>query len=311
MQRKLLIGLFILGLMIVTGCSTGQEEGSLQSTAIPKGDDGNYPITIVDSLEREITIEKKPERLISLAPAVTEILFAIDGGDQLVGVTDFCDYPDEALAKPKMGGFEDPNVELIIAQDPDLIFVAAGIQEGLVKRFEDLGIGVITLDAENLEQVLANIQIAGEVIDQVEIARELVNELEVRINAVKEQVSKATHRPTVFFEIWGDPLITAGPGSFTDDLIRLAGGQNIAHDLKERFARFSLEILLERDPEIYIVQDHAHDPEDVMDRPGFEGLSAVQEGRVAGIKDDLVTLPGPRLVAGLEEIARIIHPDLF
>ena len=315
MYKKLFIVFLVIAALIFAGCSTGPadnpQDEPAQSVSTTGDADGGYPVTFVDSLGREISIEEKPDKVISLSPAITEILFAIGAGEQVVGVTDYCDYPEEALAKPKVGGFEDPNVELIIESEPDLIFVAAGIQEELARHYEGFGIKVISLDAETVEQVLTNIQLAGMATGNVTEATELVEEMESRINKVVDTVAQVSHRPTVFFEVWDDPLMTAGPGSFIDDLLRLAGGQSIAYDAAERFAQFSLEVLLERDPEIYLIQDHAHQPEDVMARSGYEGLSAVQQGRVAAVKDDLVTLPGPRLVEGLEIIAQILHPDLF
>lgn len=305
----------MIGALVLSGCSAATGEKSPGEPAQGEGTqgnvEGNYPVTFTDSLGREIVVENRPDKVISLSPAITEILFAIGAGEQVVGVTDYCEYPVEALEKPKVGGFEDPNVELIIESEPDLIFVAAGIQEEMAQSFEGYGIKVIALDAETVEQVLHNIRLAGLATGNGEKATALVEEMDRRITRVKETVAKASHRPTVFFEVWDDPLMTAGPGSFIDDLIKVAGGESIAYDAAERFALFSLEVLLERDPEFYLIQDHAHQPEDVMARPGYEGLSAVQNGKVAAVQDDLVTLPGPRLVEGLEIIARILHPDLF
>lgn len=300
--------------LILAGCGGGgpvsQGEATPGEKAAGQGE-GNFPVTIIDTLGREVTIAQEPEKVVSLSPAITEILFAIGAGDKVVAVTDYCEYPPEALEKPKVGGFQDPNMELIIEYEPDLVFTAAGVQEGLVQQLNSLGLEVVVLDAEKVEDVLHNIELAGLVLGQAEEAKELVAQLTERINRVKETVAKASHRPTVFFEVWDDPLMTAGPNSFIDDLIRLAGGQNIAYDAAERYAEFSLELLLERDPEVYLIQDHAHQPEDVMTRPGYENLSAVRNGRVAAVKDDWVTLPGPRIVDGLEAIARILHPDLF
>ncbi|HHY59287.1 MAG TPA: cobalamin-binding protein [Clostridia bacterium] len=312
-STRLLLYVLIMLALVLAGCSGGQVpqgNGASGDAGAGAGDD-NFPVTFVDSLGREVTVGQQPAKVVSLSPAITEILFAIGAGDKIAGVTDYCEYPPEALAKPKVGGFEDPNMELIIELDPDLIFVAAGIQEEFVQQFHNLGMAVVVLDAETVEEVLHNIQLAGLALGQVEEAGELVAQLAARINAVKETVAKAAHQPTVFFEVWDDPLMTAGPGSFIDDLIRLAGGRNIASDAAKRYAEFSLEVLLERDPEVYLIQDHAHQPEDVMARAGYEGLSAVRNGRVAAVKDDWVTLPGPRIVDGLEAMAKILHPDLF
>ncbi|NLW07240.1 MAG: ABC transporter substrate-binding protein, partial [Clostridia bacterium] len=178
-------------------------------------------------------------------------------------------------------------------------------------QLEELGIKVVTLDAETIDQVLANIRTAGIITDAVSAAEELANSLEQRVKAVKEKVAVSSRMPTVFFEVWDEPLMTAGPGSFIDDLIVTAGGINVAADVGQRFAEFSLEVLLERNPDFYIINDHAHQPQDIKERPGYGGLKAVQKDQVYAITDDLVTLPGPRIIDGLEEMAKIIHPELF
>lgn len=271
----------------------------------------DFPVIIADSYGREITIVKKPEKLISLAPANTEILFAIGAGDRIFGVTDYCEYPAAALEKAKIGDFSNPNIELIIEIEPDVVFVAAGVQREVLNQLEEVGIVVVTLDAENLDQVLKNISLAGKIVGNEEESSKLVVQMEARIQAVKTKLAAAAATPTIFFEVWDDPLMTAGPNTFINDLINLAGGSNIASDAAEQYGQFSMELLLERDPEIYLINDHAHTPKDVMTRPNYGSLSSVKNEKVYAINDDLVTLPGPRLVEGLEEMARILHPELF
>jgi iron complex transport system substrate-binding protein len=270
-----------------------------------------YPLNITDSMNREVIIEQAPAKIISLSPAITEILFAIEAEDLLVGVSEYCDYPEAALEKPKMGDFTSPNLEIILESEPDVIFVAAGIQEDFVSRFTELGIKVVTLDAENIEQVLQNIELTGLITGRNVEAEELIRDLANRIKAVEEKIASTSETPTIFFEVWDNPLMTAGPGSFIHDLIERTGGINIAEDLPERFAEFNLELLFERDPDIYTLNDHAHTPEDVKTRTGYDQLKAVQNGHVYAIVDDLVTLPGPRTVEGLEQMAKIIHPEVF
>jgi len=304
----------LMVLLLAAGCGSRQKLTIATPASTNQRQEINsnvYPVTIVDSLGREITVATEPQKIISLSPAITEILFAIGVEDKIIGVTDYCDYPPAALDKPRVGSFKNPNLELIVNSQADVIFVAAGIQTEFVKRFEDLGIKVVTLDAESVSQVLENIQTAGTVTGATAKAQELVDTLEQRINAVQEKVARAGYKPTVFFEVWDNPLMTAGPGSFINDLIVLAGGKNIAADVNKRYAEFSLELLVERDPDIYILNNHAHQPEDIKNRSGYAGLKAVQNNQVHSIEDDLVTLPGPRIVDGLEEMAKIIHPEVF
>ncbi len=296
-------------LVILTGC--GPQAGEDGNKGTQQEVQEGFPLTIMDSLDRKVTIAALPSRLVSLSPAVTEILFAIRAEDKLVGVTDYCDYPAEALQKPKVGSFSNPNIELVVDSKPDVIFTAAGVQKDVVKQFTDLGIQVVVLDATNMTQVLDNIQLIGRITGLAEQADKVVKQLENRREAVKNKVAQEETKPKVFFEVWDNPLMTAGPDTFIHDMIVTAGGINVAGDTKKQFVELNQEFVLTQDPDIYIINSHAHTPEDIEKRPGFSGLKAVQEGHVYGIEDDLVTLPGPRLFDGLEQMAAIIHPELF
>jgi len=301
MRKSILfLGLCCLFMLLSLGCSSSQEEDTIAASGM----------TVTDSLGREILVPQNPERIISLSPATTEILFALGLGDKVVGDTEYCDYPEEAKTKDKVGGFENPNLELIVAKEPDLVFTAAGIQEEIIQKLEASHIAVVCLDAETIDQVMSNISLTGEITGMSKKAGEIVKDMEERVKAVQEKI-KDKPRPVVFFEVWDDPLMTAGPGSFIDSLIQMAGGQNAAADLKGKFADYSTEKLLEVNPDIYIMNNHAHKPEDLKTRTGFDRLKAVQNDRVFTIEDDLVTLPGPRIIQGLEEMARIIHPEIF
>lgn len=313
-NKKMILLLSLAMLLVFTaGCGNSGRNHSANDAELhnhaPASQDG-FTITATDSLGRKVTIESEPGRIISLSPAITEILFAIGVADRIVGVTDYCDYPAEAKQKPKIGGFETPNLELIVDSEPNVIFTAAGIQEDFIKQFEQLGIKVVVLDAQNIDQVMNNIRLAGQVTGSTTKSTEIVEDIQRRLAIVKENIAGAKTKPTVFVEIWDDPLMTAGPGSFINDLINLAGGINIAENTNEEFVEYNREMLLAKDPEIYIINSHDHTPEDIKNRPGYAGLRAVRENRVYSIEDDLLTLPGPRLIEGLETLARIIHPDL-
>jgi len=312
-SKVLLILSVTMLLCFAAGCSDNARKQARDEAVTPNNPSqaNAFPVTIIDSLDREVFIAAEPARIISLSPAITEILFAIGVSDKIVGVTDYCDFPAEALKKPKVGGFQTPNLELIVNSNPDIVFTAAGIQKDLIKQFDELGIKVIALDARDINQVMDNIKFAGQVTGSTAQASEVVEDIQQRVDIIKGKIAKAETKPTVFFEVWDDPLMTAGPGSFIDDLISLAGGTNIAGDTTEEFAEYSQEMLLAKDPEIYLINSHAHKPSDIKSRPGFAGLKAVQENQVYSIEDDIVTLPGPRLIEGLEQVAKIIHPELF
>lgn len=266
-----------------------------------------------DVLGREVKILDPPKRVISLTPAVTEILYELQLGERIVGVTEYCNYPEEALSKPKMGDFSNPNIELIVDAEPDIVFVAAGVQMELIERFEQLGITVFCIDATSVDQVIKNISMIGDIMGVPEITKSLTDDMQERVDYVVEKVKDQT-RPVVFFEVWDEPLMSAGPGTFIDSIIALAGGINLAGDADTQFPQLSMEILFERDPAVYIAVYMANDSRkagDIKSRPGYQTLTAVQTNRVHTIEDDLVTLPGPRVVLGLEEIAKVIHPELF
>ncbi|NLW06861.1 MAG: ABC transporter substrate-binding protein, partial [Clostridia bacterium] len=156
-QITLLLTLVLVLLLAACGSSQSITTATPETPPQTQANNNNYPLTIVDSLGREITIEAEPARIVSLSPAITEILFAIGVEDRIIGVTDYCDYPPAALDKPKVGSFNNINMELLVASEPDVVFIAAGIQADFVTQLEELGIRVVTLDAETIAQVLTNI----------------------------------------------------------------------------------------------------------------------------------------------------------
>lgn len=270
-----------------------------------------YPVTVTDALDREVAIKEEPQRLVSLSPAVTEIIFELNMESKLVGVSDYCNYPPGALTISKVGGFADPNLEVILDLKPDLVFASAGVQEGVLKKLEETGVAVVALDAKDLEGVIQNIKTAGSAVGAPAQAAKVVIALQKRIQDVEQRISQTTSKPEVFYEIWDNPLMTAGPGSFINDLIVKAGGRNIASNAQEEFPRFSLEVLLEKDPEVYIISTHGHKPTDVKQREGYQALSAVKKNKVFSLDENLITRPGPRVVDGLEKLAKFIHPEVF
>lgn len=300
MKKLAIVTMLLLFILSITsGCAVPVEE-----TPVDTG------IAVTDSLGREVVFETIPEKIISISPGTTEILFALGLDDKIIAVSDYCDYPEAALAKPKIGGFQDPNLEVILSMEPDVVFSAGGIQEELITKMDELGINVVVLDADNIEQILENITIAGQVTGKDQKAQELVADLSNRMNSVIEKV-KEEPKPTVFFEVWDDPLMTAGSTSFINNVIETAGGTSIGAVNAEEFYNFSMEQLLEADPDIYIVNTHSHEPQDIKVRNGYDVLSAVKNDKVFAIDDNTISRPGPRIIDGLEAMAKILHPDLF
>jgi iron complex transport system substrate-binding protein len=274
---------------------------------------GNFPVTVKDDVGRRVTVSKEPRRLISTAPDVTEILFALGLGDRVVGVTTWCNYPEEAKTKEKIGDFANPNLEKVISLKPDIVIATGGVQRQFIEKLEQLGIPVYVSYPHNLDEVINSIYRIGRITGAEENAKKLAFDLKLRVAKVTSKVSKARVKPKVFFELWNEPLMSAGPGSFIDDIIRKAGGINIAGSSKSAYPIFSLEQLVKEDPDVIIGAESSMgaNPLDVSKRPGWDTLKAVKNKKVFTINDDIVFRAGPRLVLALEIIARYLHPELF
>jgi len=273
----------------------------------------NFPITIKDDVGRKVTVPKEPKRIISTAPDVTEILFALGLGDKVVGVTTWCNYPEEAKTKEKIGDFANPNIEKILFLKPDLVVATGGVQRQVIEKLEQLGIPVYVSYPHNIDEVIKDIYTIGRIAGAEGSAKKLVFNLKLRIAKVTSKVNKAKTKPKVFFELWHEPLMSAGPGSFIDDIIKKAGGINIAGTAKSAYPIFSLEQLIKEDPDIIIGAESSMgaDPLEVSKRPGWETLKAVKKQKVYTINDDIVFRAGPRLVLALEIMAKYLHPELF
>lgn len=273
-------------------------------------------IAVTDSLGRTVKLEKPPARIVSLSPANTEILFALGVGDRVVAVDEWSDYPPEAKGKSRLTGLR-PNVEQLIDLDPDLVLYVGGMQD-LVAQLEGKGVKVAVLAPRNLEEIYGNLEMVGKLTGTEEAARKLVAGMRQRAEAVVSKTKDAP-RPRVFYEIdASDPSkpYTAGPGSFVDALITMAGGANVAANARAQWAQFSLEELIKADPEIVVLADalvptNPQTPEMVARRNGWEKLTAVKKMAIYPIDTDIVSRPGPRIVDGLEALAAIIHPELF
>ncbi|NLM20223.1 MAG: cobalamin-binding protein [Peptococcaceae bacterium] len=297
--KKLVITLIVLMFVfsLTAGCFAQEQE-------VPQGK------TIKDSLGREIAIPQTPAKIISLSPALTELLFALDLDQQIIGVSDYCDYPEQVKTKERMGGYNTPNVELIASKNPDLVFISAGVQEEFMDRLSEFGITVVSLDADTIDQVMTNIHLAGVLTGKEKEAKQLTDSLKQKKDEITAKV-QGKPKPKVFYEVWDDPLMSAGAPSFIHDIIETAGGINIAAESNERYYIYSVEKLLEENPDIYIINSHSHIPKDVMSRNGYQALKAVQNNKVYVIDDNLISRAGPRVIEGLEQMAQMLHPEVF
>jgi iron complex transport system substrate-binding protein len=277
-------------------------------------------ITLTDDLGRTVSLPAPARTVVSLAPSNTEILFAIGAGAQVVGRDLFSNYPPEALDVQDIGGsMGEYDLEAITALQPDLVLAQGGgfNPPELVASLEGLGLTVFALpNPASLEEMYANLETVAALTGRAPQAAALVDSLQARVAAVDAVVAPLDDIPSVYYELdASDPAnpYTAGPGTFVDLLIRRAGGRNIAGDLGGQWVAISMEQLLVADPDYILLGDAAYGetPEKVAARPGWDSLAAVQEGKVFAFDDDLVSRPGPRLVDGLEALAKLLHPDLF
>jgi iron complex transport system substrate-binding protein len=320
MIRKLVFVFLILSLL--AACSPAQTltpvavATDLPATAVPSAT-AMPGISLTDGLNRTVTMSGPAQRVVSLAPANTEILFAIGAGAQVVGRDETSDYPTEAQALPTVGGYSGFNQEAIVALHPDLVLAGGINTPELVSSLEKLGLTVYLLpNPVTLDEMYANLETVARLTGHETEAAALVESLKARVAAVDQKVLPLSYAPTVFYELDStDPAkpYTAGPGTFVDLLISRAGGINIGASLQGQWAQISLEQLVVANPAIIILGDSAYGetPAKVALRPGWGTLAAIQNGQVFPFDDNLVSRPGPRLVDGLEALAKLIHPEVF
>jgi len=280
-------------------------------------------LTLVDDRGYVLNLTSYPNRVVSLSPSNTEILFAVGAGDKVVGVTDYCNYPYNFSAWIKagnltsVGDYWTPNIEAIVEVEPDLI-LAAFAQEEIVNTLRERGYKVLVLDPDNIDDVLKDIVLVGRATDRNIEAAILVNNLRHRIDTVVSKVAGTTSTPKVYYEVWYDPLWSLGSESWEHELIEKAGGINIFADQSLKYFETSSEAIIERNPDIMIFPlGHGAGPpfwgnfDQVKTRPGWNAISAVQNDRLYTIDADIISRPGPRIVGALETLAEIIHPELF
>jgi iron complex transport system substrate-binding protein len=303
--RNCLLVLFSFFLFTGLGCASQRSNGAPSS------------IEITDQLGRLVKLDRMPQRIVSLAPSNTEVLFALGLADMVVGVTDYCNYPPEAKEKPSIGGFSTPNIEQVVALSPDLILAASIHQKQIIPQLEARGMTVFALAPKTLNEVLETITLVGEITDKKEEASRLVTGMGSRIKAITDKTNNLpeAQKPRVFYVTWHDPLKTAGSGTLQDELIRTAGGINVAGNLSG-YAGISLEAVIAANPEVIIAGVGMGTGADAplqfaKTEPRLRDTDVRQHDRVYAIDVDLVGRTGPRIVDALEQLARFIHPELF
>ncbi|MFN8427647.1 MAG: cobalamin-binding protein [Anaerolineales bacterium] len=286
------------------------------ATAIPATEAAG--ITLTDGLGREVKLEGPAQRIVSLAPSITEFLFAVGAGSQTVGRDDASNFPEAALNVTSIGTtYGDLNTEAIVALTPDLVIAAQANTPEQVKSLEDLGITVYYLkDPVTFAELFTQVELFGQLTGHEEEANALADSLSARVDAVTAAVANVTEKPKVFYEIDGTDASkpwTTGPGTFIDTMINMAGGVNVGGVLSAPYAQISAEEIVSQNPDIIVLGDAAFGvtSESVAARAGWGEITAVKDGNIFPFDDSLASRPGPRLVDGLEQLAKLLHPELF
>lgn len=319
-RRSLLLPVLIA--VFATACSTAGQASptpaappaSVAPTTAPSPSPApSFPVTLTDDERTEVTIAAEPERIVSLTPATTEILFAIGAGDRVVGkVEDVAKFPPEAADIPIVARFDGVDIEQVVALEPDLVISAGdGLTQGdAVEQLRRADVPVLVIYPTTIDGGLAGIRLIGRAAGLSEAAESLATAMDQRIDELGRLAATATERPRVFYEVdVTGGIFTPPADSIYGEMFRLAGAEPISGDPSYSI---SLEELVAADPEVILLGDAAYGatPEAVADRPGWGGMTAVKDGRIHPIDDILVTRPGPRLVEGLEALIRAIHPEL-
>jgi iron complex transport system substrate-binding protein len=309
LNMQKIITYLLLACILMAGC--------VQPTPAPAPTQAS--ISLSDGRGKRITLSSPAQRIVSLSPSNTEVLFAVGAGAQVAARDSFSDYPAEAKNIADIGGgFGQLNVETILSLKPDLVLAAGLTPPEQIQQLEDLGLTVYVLpNPKDFVGMYANLETAAQLTGHTSEAARLVDTLKARVAAVVEKIATESERPLVFYELdVTDPNapFTAGPGTFIDTLIKMAGGENLGATLEGEWVQVSVETLLTRNPQIIILGDFTWGgvtPEKVAARAGWDALSAVKNGLVFTFDDNLVSRPGPRMVDGLEAMAKLLHPELF
>jgi iron complex transport system substrate-binding protein len=268
---------------------------------------------VKDEIGRKLTIKDAPQRIVSLAPGITETLFALNLGDKVVGVTSFCDWPPEAKHKPQVGGFINPSIEKIVSLQPDLVIATAdGNRKDTVQQLERVGLIVYVTNPSDTKEILASILHIGEITSSEKNARSIVGRLRKRLANVTAQTREKI-KPRIFFQIGLDPVITTGRGTLINEVIGLAGGINIAGSDTARYPRYSAEGIMAGAPDIILFAPMAQDREFAAVKnywQKFKEIPAVKNNKIYPVETDLISRASPRIIDALEKMALIFHPEI-
>lgn len=303
--------IIILSISLVFTACENKEDFNDETIDNSISEENQFAIKLTDAHGREFVLEKEAKRIVSVSPDLTEIIFALGEEERLVGRSDFCNYPEDTKEIPSVGAIDDPNIEKIAELQPDLVIGSRIFPRDSDAKLQELNIPVLILDSQqSFEGIYDMIESMGQVLSVPDKAEALVMEIENKVQNVSEKV-KDVSRPRVYYVVGfgeaGD--FTAGGDTFIGTIIEMAGGDNVAKDLQGW--QYSLEKLIEQDPDIIICSKYYDAKAGIEQAQGYKDLRAVKEGRLLEIDNNLLDRQGPRLADGLEELAKLIHPELF
>jgi iron complex transport system substrate-binding protein len=311
MARKILVtaALLIAAAAALAACN-GDGAETRAPTATPRS---AFPLTIEQSDGQQLTLQQAPQRIVSLSTHATEILCAIGASDQLAAVERYANCPLGSKEKPELDAYK-PNLEAIAGYRPDLVYVFSDT-DGIVDALRRVGTPVLYLELpSSLQGVLEQIELFGRLSGHEAESEKLVQSMQERMDAVREKVADVGQGPRIFHEL--DPTyFTAAPTSFVGDFYTLLKAKNIAAGASDQYPQLSAEVIVQRDPEVIVLADgpgHGDvTPEQVKQRPGWDQISALKNDRICVIEPELVSVPGPRVVEGLEALAKCLYPERF
>ena len=297
--------LLALLLLAASGCT------SSSSRITPRSVPTSERVTYTDAIGRQVELPRMPARIISLAPSVTEILYLVGAGDRVAGVTVYCDWPEDARKKPKIGDLLNPNAELILAARPDLVIAStAGNDRTAVLKLADLGLPVFVTAPRTVETILETVEQMGRITGCEVKADELVARMKARLEHLDRRL-KGTKRLRAFYITWFEPLLAPGKGTFENDLLRHAGVDSITATIPEFYPRYSLEQVIASDPDVILAVRHEGNPlPDLKSLRGWRQLRAVRQNKVF-IVSEMLQHPSPRFLDALEDLAGRLHPETF
>jgi iron complex transport system substrate-binding protein len=270
-----------------------------------------FPMTIKDDAGRQITLKSQPHNLVSLSPSNTEIVYALGLGNQLVGDTKYCNYPEAAKNVTKVGGFSDVDIEKVLAVQPDVILASNIHEEKVLPSLDKLGMTVIIVHPVTLDAIYQDISLIGRITGKSREAGELLDGLKKRVDVIKNKTSQFNGiKPRVMYVTWHDPLYSAGDNTITGELIKIAGGDNIAKDITG-YSTVTLESVVQRNPQIIVVMSSMGSQTStdyIKSEPRLQSTEALKNNHVFTVDSDLFGRTTPRIVDALEQLANIIQP---